>query len=202
MDPATKSRLGRPRGFDTEDALERATRVFWEQGYDGASLADLTAAMGITRTSMYAAFGNKDELFRLALERYTRDGIDYVAQAMDKPTAEEVARTFLVGAAQASTRPGYPPGCLGVQGSLAAGATAKNARDVLVAWRNDSVAHLRDRFQRAIDEGDLPATSKPTELARYVMTVANGMAVQAVSGATRAELEEVAKAAMKAWPPL
>ncbi|WP_345527547.1 TetR/AcrR family transcriptional regulator [Nocardioides endophyticus] len=200
MDSGAGTKPGRPRGFDAEAALERATRVFWEQGYDGASLADLTAAMGITRTSMYAAFGNKDELFRLALERYTQDGTEYAADALGRPTAREVAETFLHGAALASTRPGYPPGCLGVQGSLAAGPTARNARDALIAWRNEGVTHLRDRFQRAVDEGDLPATATPVDLARYVMTVANGIAVQAVSGASRAELERVATAAMKAWP--
>lgn len=196
------AKVGRPRGFDAELALERATRVFWEQGYEGASLTDLTAAMGITRTSMYAAFGNKEDLFRAALERYTEDGAAYASSALGQNTAREVAATFLMGAAHASTRPGYPPGCLGVQGSLAASPTAKNARDALVSWRNDGVVRLSGRFQAAIDDGDLPANADPRQLARYVMAVANGIAVQAVSGATREELEGVAKAAMHSWPPL
>lgn len=202
MEYAAKSRSGRPRAFDADEALERATRVFWEQGYDGASLADLTKAMGITKTSMYAAFGNKDDLFARALERYTENAAEYGAKALDQPTAREVATTFLDGAVFASTRPGYPPGCLGVQGSLVAGSAARNARDTLIAWREEGVERLRQRFARAVKDGDLPSTSDPALLARYLMTVANGIAVQAVSGAGRQELQLVANAALGNWPPV
>lgn len=200
MSTSASPRQGRPRGFDAEEALERATRVFWAQGYDGASLTDLTQAMGITRTSMYAAFGNKDELFARALERYTENAAEYGAKALGQPTAREVATTFLHGAVFASTRPGYPPGCLGVQGSLVAGNSAQKARDTLIAWREQGVDHLRERFARAVDEGDLPPHADPALLARYVMTIANGIAVQAVSGAGRQELQEVADAALGNWP--
>jgi AcrR family transcriptional regulator len=192
---------GRPREFDADEALERATRVFWEQGYDGASLANLTEAMGITRTSMYAAFGNKDDLFRRALERYTDSAAEYSARTMEQPTAREVATAFLAGAVNNSTRPGYPTGCLGVQGALAAGATARKARDTLVDWREAGVARLTERFKQAVDERDLPPGTDPALLARYIMTVANGVAVQAATGATRADLQQVADAALGNWPP-
>lgn len=201
MDAHRKASIGRPRGFDADEALERAMRVFWEQGYEGASLTDLTSAMGITRTSMYAAFGNKEDLFRRALERYAEGPASYAARALREPTARQVATAFLDGSVRATTRPDCPAGCLGVQGSLAAGAPGRNAREALVAWRDEGVSHLRDRFQRAVGEGDLPPDIDPELLARYLMTVANGIAVQAVGGATRDDLRQVADLALRNWPP-
>ncbi|MFE2448961.1 TetR/AcrR family transcriptional regulator [Stenotrophomonas sp. NPDC087984] len=200
MDTHPKASIGRPRGFDADEALERAMRVFWEQGYEGASLTDLTSAMGITRTSMYAAFGNKEELFRRALERYTEGPASYAARALREPTARQVATAFLGGSVRATTRPDCPTGCLGVQGSLAAGDPGRPARDALIAWRDEAISHLRDRFQRAVDEGDLPPDTDPGLLARYLMTVANGIAVQAVGGATRDDLQQVADMALRTWP--
>ncbi|GGX68459.1 TetR/AcrR family transcriptional regulator [Streptomyces minutiscleroticus] len=201
METRRKAPVGRPRGFDADEALERAMRVFWEQGYEGASLTDLTGAMGITRTSMYAAFGNKEELFRKALERYTEGPASYAARALREPTARQVAAAFLDGSVRATTRPGCPAGCLGVQGSLAAGDTGRDARDTLAAWREEGTSRLRDRFRRAVDEGDLPADTDPGALARYLMTVANGIAVQAAGGATREDLRQVADMALRGWPP-
>lgn len=201
MKGSQKTRSGRPRGFDTDEALEHAMRVFWEQGYEGSSLTDLTSAMGISRTSMYAAFGNKDDLFRRALERYTEGPAEYGARALQEPTARQVATAFLIGSVQATTRPGCPAGCLGVQGSLAAGATARDARDALIAWRNEGTSRLRERFEQAVDEGDLPPDTDPALLARYIMTVSNGIAVQAAGGTTRNDLRQVADAAMRNWSP-
>ncbi|MEV0219075.1 TetR/AcrR family transcriptional regulator [Streptomyces sp. NPDC050704] len=201
MEIQRKAPIGRPRGFDADEALERAMRVFWEQGYEGASLTDLTNAMDITRTSMYAAFGNKDELFRKALERYTEGPASYADRALREPTARQVATAFLNGSVRATTRPGHPTGCLGVQSSLAAGAPGRDARDALIAWRNEGTLRLRDRFQRAVDESDLPSDTDPGLLARYLMAVANGIAVQAASGATRDNLQQVADMALRSWPP-
>ncbi|MBE3014514.1 TetR/AcrR family transcriptional regulator [Microbispora sp. NEAU-D428] len=200
METRQKAPIGRPRGFDADEALERAMRVFWEQGYEGASLTDLTKAMGITRTSMYAAFGNKEDLFRKALERYTEGPASYGARALREPTARQVATAFLNGSVRATTHPGCPTGCLGVQGSLAAGTPGRSARDALIAWRNEAISLLRDRFQAAVDEGDLPPGADPGLLAHYVMTVANGIAVQAASGATRDDLQQVADMALRSWP--
>ncbi|MGS2587980.1 TetR/AcrR family transcriptional regulator [Streptomyces hebeiensis] len=201
METRRKAPIGRPRGFDADEALERAMRVFWEQGYEGASLTDLTSAMGITRTSMYAAFGNKEELFRKALERYTEGPASYGARAMREPTARQVATAFLNGSVRATTRPDCPAGCLGVQGALAAGDPGRPARDTLSAWREEATSGLRDRFRRAVDEGDLPPGTDPGLLARYLMTVANGIAVQAAGGATRDDLQRVADMALMNWPP-
>ncbi|MFH8486907.1 TetR/AcrR family transcriptional regulator [Streptomyces longisporoflavus] len=200
MGTQQKAPIGRPRGFDADEALERAMRVFWEKGYEGAGLTDLTSAMGITRTSMYAAFGNKESLFRKALERYTEGPASYTARALREPTARQVAAAFLDGSVRVTTRPDCPAGCFGVQAGLAAGNAGVSARDTLAAWRNEGVDQLRDRFRRAVDEGDLPPDTDPGLLARYVMTVANGIAVQAVSGATRDDLRHVADMALRSWP--
>ncbi|MEU3544297.1 TetR/AcrR family transcriptional regulator [Streptomyces paromomycinus] len=201
METRQKGPIGRPRGFDADAALEQAMRVFWEQGYEGASLTDLTNAMGITRTSMYAAFGNKEDLFHKALERYSEGPASYGARALQEPTARQVATAFLNGSVRTTTQPDCPSGCLGVQASLAAGAPGRNARDALVAWREEGISQLRDRFRLAVAEGDLPPGTDPGLLARYIMTVANGIAVQAAGGATRDDLQQVADMALRAWPP-
>jgi AcrR family transcriptional regulator len=192
--------IGRPRGFDADEALERAMLVFWEHGYEGASLAGLTDAMGISTTSMYATFGNKEELFRKALERYTEGPSAYLAQALEEPTALGVATAILAGTIRTTTRPAHPHGCLGVQGALATSDPGRRVRDLLTAWRNNGCSSVRERFQRAVDDGDLPAETNPALLARYVTTLAFGIAVQAASGVGRDELQEMTDAALRNWP--
>jgi AcrR family transcriptional regulator len=191
---------GRPRGFDPDAALERALLVFWEHGYEGASLATLTEAMGISTTSMYATFGNKEELFRKALERYTEGPSAYVARALEEPTALDVATAIIAGTIRTTTRPAGPHGCLGVQGALATGDAGRGARDLLVDWRDDGYSTLRDRFGQAVDDGDLPPEADPAVLARYLTALTYGIAVQAASGVGRDELQKMADAALRAWP--
>lgn len=200
-DVVDKAQVGRPRAFDADAALEKAMLVFWEHGYEGASLTDLTEAMGISRKSMYAAYGNKEDLFRKVLERYTEGPSAYVVEALQAPTAHAVAKAFLAGSVRANTRPGCPAGCLGVQGALAVGDAGQVARDILAEWRALGQAYLRERFRQAVEAGDLPAGADPDLIARYVMTLANGLAVQASGGAAREDLQRVADAALRNWPP-
>ncbi|CAN5663641.1 TetR/AcrR family transcriptional regulator [soil metagenome] len=202
MDTDKGTAIGRPRGFDVDEALERAMVVFWDQGYEGATLTDLTAAMGITRTSMYAAFGNKEDLFRAALQRYIEGPAGYLIGALAQPTALRVAQEFLAGSVRTTTRPDGPRGCLTVQGSLAAGDIGRPARDALTHCREDTWKHLRERFTTAVDDGDLPPGVDPGVLARYLLTVGNGIAVQAASGVGPGELQAVADAALRNWPPV
>jgi AcrR family transcriptional regulator len=204
--PKTKSpkpRRGRPRAFDSDEALDRALIVFWSKGYEGASLPDLEKAMGINRPSLYAAFGNKQSLFRRALERYVHHGPPaHLRDALDQPTARAVFDRVLAGAADQLTNPRNPRGCLAVQGALACGDgdDAQSIRKELAARREAGVTALRKRFERAQKEGNLPANANPADLARYLATVVHGMAVQAAGGATRNQLRRVAALAQKAWP--
>src|SRR3982074_3060381 len=148
--------MGRPREFDPDQALDIALQVFWRRGYEGASMADLTEAMGITKPSLYAAFGNKEELFRKALDRYVDGPGGYVQVALAKPTAREVVEHLLLEAADAVTDPNNPPGCLAVQGALCCGDAAQSIKQELMLRRANGEEDLRKRFDRAIAEGNLP----------------------------------------------
>ncbi|MFD5630689.1 TetR/AcrR family transcriptional regulator [Streptomyces sp. NPDC127072] len=192
--------MGRPRGFDVDEALECAMLVFWKHGYEGASTAGLTNAMGISTTSMYAAFGNKEKLFRKVLEHYTEGPSAYLARALEEPTALGVATAILAGTVRTTTRPANPHGCLGVQSALTVSDAGQEVRDLLVAWRDDGYSRVRERFRRAVDEGDLPPETDPGLLARYLTAFAYGIAVQAASGVCRDELQETADAALRSWP--
>jgi AcrR family transcriptional regulator len=191
---------GRPRLFDTEKALDQALKVFWRKGYEGTSLPDLTAAMGINRPSLYAAFGNKESLFKKALQRYIEGPASYVRQALAQPTARQVAEKLLHGAVKNLTNPANPRGCLAVQGALACGDDADCMRKELIRQRESLVTALRDRLQRAKKEADLPPSSNPPDLARYLATILHGLSVQAASGASRKDLQRVATLSLKAWP--
>jgi AcrR family transcriptional regulator len=191
---------GRPREFDTAQALERAMRVFWQKGYLGTSLTDLTEAMGISRPSLYAAFGNKESLFRRALQRYSEGPGGHFRAALEAPTARQVAERMLLGVVEMAACPRNPRGCLWVQGMLSCGDADDPLRRELIAGRASAERALRKRFERAVKEGDLPSSADPAALARYIDTVNFGLAIQAASGASRAELVRVVETAMKAWP--
>jgi AcrR family transcriptional regulator len=191
---------GRPREFDVDDALDRALRVFWRRGYEGATLPNLTAAMGINRPSLYAAFGSKEELFRKALDRYVEGPAAFVREALNEPTARAVAERLLGGTIDLVTDRRNPRGCLIVQGALACGETAESVRRELAARRVAGEVAVRQRFERARVDGDLPAEADAANLARYVVTVMRGMAIQAAGGASREDLRRVTELALQAWP--
>ncbi|WP_230196817.1 TetR/AcrR family transcriptional regulator [Streptomyces coriariae] len=200
METKQSGPVGRPRGFDADEALERAMLVFWKHGYEGASTACLTNAMGISTTSMYAAFGNKEKLFRKVLERYSEGPSAYLARALEEPTALGVATAILAGTVRTTTRPAQPHGCLGVQSALATSDSGQEVHDLLVAWRANGYSCIRERFQRAVDDGDLPPQTDPGLLARCLTTFAYGLAVQAASGVCRDELQAMADALLRNWP--
>ena len=193
-------RTGRPRSFDLNEALDRALQVFWRKGYEGASLSDLTKAVGVNRPSLYAAFGDKRALFRKALDRYLTGPAAYTQEALKEPTARAVVERLLQGAADLNAAPRNPGGCLMVQGALASGDAGDSIRQELVACRAAGEAALRRRFQRAKSERDLPADTDPADLARYLATIIYGMAVQAAGGASRDTLQHVVEMTLRTLP--
>ncbi|MEY9742538.1 AcrR family transcriptional regulator [Bradyrhizobium japonicum] len=190
--------MGRPREFDAETALDQAMEVFWRHGYEGATIAQLTEAMGINPPSLYACFGNKEGLLKAALDRYTKLRGVWMDEVVAAPTARDVAERMLMGIADKQTDPSNPPGCLLVQGGIACGTGSENVPFELAARRSQNEVQLRDRFVRAKAEGDLKPTSDPAALARYVSAVSVGMGVMASSGADREALRQVASVAVQA----
>ncbi|MCS3897113.1 AcrR family transcriptional regulator [Bradyrhizobium japonicum USDA 38] len=190
--------MGRPREFDAETALDQAMEVFWRHGYEGATIAQLTEAMGINPPSLYACFGNKEGLLKAALDRYTKLRGVWMDEVVAAPTARDVAERMLMGIADKQTDPANPPGCLLVQGGIACGTGSENVPFELAARRAQNEDQLRDRFVRAKAEGDLKPSSDPAALARYVSAVSVGMGVMASSGSDREALRQVAIVAVQA----
>ncbi|UZK67265.1 TetR/AcrR family transcriptional regulator [Sphingomonas sp. M1-B02] len=192
---------GRPREFCTEEALAAALRVFWSKGYEGASLSDLTEAMGITRPSLYAAFGNKEALFRKALDLYEREKLSYMRPALEAPTARGVAERLLRGALEMQTGDvSEPKGCLRVISSVACGVEAESIRDEVIARRKSSSDALIERFERAKAAGELPDDMSAEGLSAYLSALLQGLSLQAGGGASREELTQLVETSLAVWP--
>lgn len=192
--------MGRKREFDVDEALDAALGEFWRKGYEATSYTDLTQATGVERPGLYSAFGNKESLFRRALERYYEHYLAFFPQALSQPTARGVAEHILRGVAELNTR--YPDrrGCLGIHGVLAGSDDAEPIRQTLIEARSDGETALRERFEQAKMEGDLPESANCAALAAFIMAVTHGMAVQAKAGFTRETLDAVADQALSTWP--
>lgn len=175
-------------------------RVFWAYGFEGASLTTLTAAMGINRPSLYAAFGDKAALFGEAVSRYGTGPGRYVRRALGRPTAYQVAETLLRGAVTNATDAGHPGGCLWVQGALVTGQESSQIRDSMAAVRDGGTAQVQERLERARRDGDLPADADVEGLTLFLVSVMNGIAVQASGGRAREALHRVVDLALAAWP--
>ena len=200
LTPELPRPVGRPREFDRDRALDSAMRVFWRYGYEGASLTELTRAMGINRPSLYAAFGDKAALFREAVARYGAGPGRYVRRALGQPTARQVAETLLRGAVANATDAGHPGGCLWVHGALATGPEWVQVRDEMTALRARGIDQIRARLERARTDGDLPEGTDTEALTLFVISMMHGIAVQAASGFTREQLQRAADLAMTLWP--
>jgi AcrR family transcriptional regulator len=194
---AVELRMGRPRGFDEDAALEAAMRVFWEKSYEGATIADLTEAMGINRSSMYAAFGDKEAIFQRVMERYRAGRMTYIRKALAQPSLWEVVAGLILGTAEFLSTPDNPRGCLSIQGALACGTNAEQVKLSMIEWRKSGEAALKKRLQQAQSEGELSAEIQPADFARYLSSIMAGLGVQAANGATRAELRRVAAIALR-----
>jgi AcrR family transcriptional regulator len=189
--------VGRPRAFDVDEALDRALEVFWRRGYEGTSLTDLTGALGINRPSLYAAFGNKEELFKKALDRYVARGAAFRDAALAEPKIKDALDKFMRGMADALSDPKRPRGCLTVQGALACSDESAGVRETLCDRRAATEAAIKKRISRAISEKELSAEVDAGALASFFATVGHGMSVQASSGASRAELRRIADMSLR-----
>jgi AcrR family transcriptional regulator len=193
---------GRPREFDPDEALDSALDVFWRQGYEGTSMSDLTQAMGIAKPSLYAVFGNKEELFRKALDRYASRRSDLGCSALNEATSRRAVERMLLAFAGVGEDEEAPKGCLMVQGALVCSEASESIRQELCARRAESEAALCRRLEEWKAAGDLPPEAEPKDHARYVMSVAQGLSVQAASGATPDDLRRVVAMTLKTWPPV
>ncbi|AOB30749.1 TetR family transcriptional regulator [Bordetella sp. H567] len=192
--------MGRPRQFDEDQVLERALRVFWEKGFDAASLADLQRATGLTKSSLYKAFASKEGLFRRVLERYHRDYLAFRVDALAQPTPRRIAQALLDGIVHLYTGKNAPSGCLVTLAALACSTDARPVRDALSDSRSAFERTLRARFHSVRNAGPLPAGMGSAAAAAFLCTFIQGLAVQARDGATRRQLRQLAAAVLKSWP--
>jgi AcrR family transcriptional regulator len=196
---------GRPRTFDIDDALEQALRVFWKRGFLDASLAELTEAMGLNKPSLYAAFGDKEQLYLRALERYVAQRLSRHAAALEsEPDASRAVERFLRGIAGLYADPRNPGGCFIVNGTADLGGAGmpKAVEERLHEALQSNEARLRSRLQRARADGQLAGDAQPELLAGFFMATVAGLGVLAKAGARRAKLDAVVDQAMRAWPAL
>ena len=192
--------MGRPREFDTEKALDKALNVFWRNGFEGASIAELTQAMGISPPSLYAAFGNKEKLFRSVLDRYAEVRRQLWAELLKEPTARAMMTRLFERVIQFYAEEGNPNCCMLVKGTMTTGDCGQVIADHMNAKRAEGEQMLVARFTQAKADGELPDDIEPAELAGYYMTLLDGMSVRAAAGAGRDELRKVADLAMRGWP--
>ena len=192
---------GRPLSFDRDSALETAMHVFWERGYEAASISDLTSAMGITPPSLYTAFGDKEQLFLEAIERYALGYGSAGARALDEePSTRGAIERWLMEAANELTQPCHPKGCMVVMAATNCSAAAERVQDALLLRRTEAIANVGRRIQGGIDGGELPPDTDAKDLANFYATIYQGMSMQAKDGATHESLVATVRTAMRSWP--
>ena len=193
---------GRPRSFDRDAALRSAMELFWAQGYDGTSLADLTKTMGINAPSLYAAFGCKEALFREAASLYINTVGGVTARALDAgKTARESVDAMLRAAAELP-RGALPTGCLVVHGAPNRTAESKGAHNFLANVRRQTQEHLRARLERGVRDGDVREGADLGAIAGFYTAVLHGLAVQSRDGVSRPAQSAIIDCAMAAWDTL
>jgi AcrR family transcriptional regulator len=193
-------RTGRPLSFDRDAALRTAMHLFWQHGFEGTSVAALTQAMGIAAPSLYAAFGDKQRLFRESVDCYL-GGIDAITRHIEAaPSAQQATRDLLTAAALGDTGDETPAGCLVASSIVSCSSGADQVRKDLADIRRAIEAALRSRIGRDVANGTLPADCDPEMLAGHAFSVVQGMSTLAKDGASRGKLLKIVDAAMACWP--
>jgi AcrR family transcriptional regulator len=190
-------KTGRPISFDKDAALEAAMLIFWERGYEGTSMADLTHAMGLNPSSIYAAFGDKQALFQLVVKRYMELRAQYAVKALEEPTLERFIRALFDNTVAFLTTPGHPPTCMTLAGAAGCSLDATPARDLMTAIRKQNQVALRERLLKARKSGELLKEINVDDYTRYLSTIIAGLSIQAANGSTKAELNRTAQMALR-----
>lgn len=190
-------KTGRPISFDKDAALEAAMLLFWERGFAGTSMADLTQAMGLNPSSIYAAFGDKHELFSLAVKRYVESRAQYATKALEEPTLEKVVRALFDSTVAFLTTPGHPPTCMTLAGAVGCSVEATPARDIMTEIRIQNEVAMRTRFLQARKSGELSKEVNVDDYTRYLSSILAGLSIQAANGSTKAELKRTSQMALR-----
>jgi AcrR family transcriptional regulator len=190
-------KTGRPISFDKNAALEAAMLLFWERGFEGTSMADLTQAMGLNPSSIYAAFGDKRALFSLAVKRYLKSRAQYATEALEQPTLEKVIRALFDNTVAFLTTPGHPPTCMTLAGAMGCSVDAAPARDLLTDVRRQNEVAIRERLLEARKSGELSKDINVDDYTRYLSSILAGLSVQAANGSTKAELKRTSQMALR-----
>ncbi len=189
--------MGRPISFDKDAALEAAMLLFWERGYEGTSMADLTEAMGLNPSSIYAAFGDKHALFSLAVKRYLGSRAEYATRALEEPTLERVIRALFDNTVSFLTTPGHPPTCMTLAGAMGCSVDAAPARDLMTEVRKQNEVAIRERLLQARKSGELSKEINVDDYTRYLSSILAGLSIQAANGSAEAELKRTAQMALR-----
>jgi len=171
--------------------------LFWERGFEGTSMADLTKAMGLSPSSIYAAFGDKYALFSLAVKRYTESREQYATKALEETTLEKVVRALFDNTVAFLTTPGHPPTCMTLAGAVGCSVDASPARDIMIEIRKQNEVAMSERFLQARKSGDLSKDVNIDDYTRYLSSILAGLSIQAANGSTKAELKRTAKMALR-----
>ena len=193
----TAKKMGRPRGFDENVALDAAMNLFWERGYEGTSMAELSKEMDLTPPSIYAAFGDKKSLFRLAAKRYAAGPAQYQAKALLEPTLREVIFALFRNTVEFLTEPGHPAGCMTLTGAMACSVEADSAKELMTEIRKQNEAALKARLQQARKSGEMAADLNVDDYSRYLSTLLGGLAIQAANGTSKAGMKRTANMALR-----
>ena len=196
----SRGKRGPAKAFDVGEALDAAMLVFWKKGFEGTSLSDLTEAMGINRPSLYATFGDKQRLYGLAVGRFAEIGRPVFESSTTEPTARRFAERLLRGQAELYSRPELAPGCFLIQSAISTSAQSQAARDEAAGRRRENESAVREYLGEPSRSGELPPGVSASELASYLASVGHGLAVRALDGASREELNRIVDMALAFWP--